>query len=68
MARETDGNSATTPGPVCDLDRLAHGMEARGIDGVVITTPKNATYLSGYNPTAPKADEPPEKYCGSFPT
>ena len=59
MARETTGNSATTPGPVCDLDRLAHGMEARGIDGLVITTPKNATYLSGYNPTAPKADEPP---------
>ena len=59
MARETTGNSATTPGPVCDLDRLAHGMEARGLDGVVITTPKHATYLSGYNPTAPKADEPP---------
>ena len=59
MARETTGNSAKTPGPVCDLDRLAHGMEARGIDGLVITTPKNTTYLSGYNPTAPKADEPP---------
>ena len=59
MARETDGNSTTTPGPVCDLDRLAHGMEARGIDGVVITTPKNVTYLSGHNPTAPKGDEPP---------
>ena len=59
MARETTGNSAKTPGPVCDLDRLAHGMEARGIDGLVITTPKNTTYLSGYNTTAPKADEPP---------
>ena len=59
MVRETSGNPATTPGPVCDLDRLAHGMEARGIDGLVITTPKNTTYLSGYNTTAPKADEPP---------
>ena len=57
MARETTVNSATTPGPVCDLDRLAHGMEARGLDGVVITTPKNTTYLSGWNPLAPKADE-----------
>ena len=41
MARGTDGNSATTPGPVCDLDRLAHGMEAHGMDGLVITTDKN---------------------------
>ncbi len=59
MTTEINGSSATIPGPLCDLDRLAHAMEARGLDGLVITTPLNVTYLSGFNPTAPKADEPP---------
>ena len=59
MAIETNEGPATVPGPVFDLERLAGAMEARGMDGVVITTPLNVTYLSGYNPTAPKADEPP---------
>ena len=59
MDREINGSSATIPGPLCDLDRLTHAMEARGLDGLVITTPLNVTYLSGFNPTAPKADEPP---------
>ena len=59
MAIETNDGPATVPGPPFDLDRLAGAMEARGIDGVVITTPLNVIYLSGYHPTAPKADEPP---------
>ena len=48
-----------TPAPVFDPERLTGAMEARGVDGLVITTPLNVTYLSGHNPTAPKADEPP---------
>ena len=59
MDREINDSSATISGPLCDLERLAHAMEARGIDGLVISTPLNAFYLSGFNPTAPKADEPP---------
>ena len=48
-----------TPAPIFDPQRLTAAMEARGVDGLVITTPLNVTYLSGHNPTAPKADEPP---------
>ena len=59
MAREINGSPAKIIGPLCDLERLTHAMEARGIDGLVISTPLNVSYLSGYNPTAPKADEPP---------
>ena len=59
MTTDINGGSTTRPSPLCDVERLAHGMEARGIDGLVITTPLNVTYLTGYNPTAPKADEPP---------
>ena len=55
MASDMNG----TPAPVFDPERLAGAMEARGVDGLVITTPLNVTYLSGHNPTAPKADEPP---------
>ena len=64
MDREINGSSAPGNleaglGPLCDLERLAHAMEARSIDGLVISTPLNVFYLSGFNPTAPKADEPP---------
>ena len=59
MSNETNGTPATVQGPSFDLDRLARLMETRGIDGLVITTPLNVTYLSGYHPTAPKGDEPP---------
>ena len=45
------------PSPSCNLDRLTHAMEDRGIDGLVITTPQNVVYLSGFNSPAPKADE-----------
>ena len=56
MATEISGSSASIPDPLCDLDRLAHAMEARGLDGLVITTPLNVTYLSGFNPTARPGD------------
>ena len=59
MVTETNDGPSTVPAPIFDLERLAWAMEARGMDGVVITTPLNVTYLSGHNPTAPKADEPP---------
>ena len=56
MASDVNGK----PAPIFrDPERLAGAMEARGVDGLVITTPLNVTYLSGHNPTAPKADEPP---------
>ena len=59
MASESNGGPAAIPGPIFDPERLSGAMEARGMDGLVITTPLNVTYLSGHNPTAPKADEPP---------
>jgi len=59
MSSETNGVSTTVPTPSFDLDRLARIMATHGLDGLVITTPLNVTYLSGYHPTAPKGDEPP---------
>ena len=59
MATETNGTPATKPAPIFDPDRLASAMASGGLNGVVITTPLNVTYLSGHFPTAPKADEPP---------
>ena len=59
MASENNGATTTMPGPIFDPERLLAGMELRRLDGLVITTPLNVTYLSGHNPTAPKADEPP---------
>ena len=59
MASDSNGGPTTIPGPIFDPERLTGAMEARGLDGLVITTPLNVTYLSGHNPTAPKADEPP---------
>ena len=38
-----------------------------GLDSLVITTPLNVTYMSGFNPTAPKADEPTGKILRFFP-
>ena len=38
MVREINGSPTTIQGPLCDLERLAHAMEARGIDGLVIST------------------------------
>ncbi len=46
------------PERFCNLDRLLAAMAARGLDGVVVTTPLNVFYLSGFNGAAHKADEP----------
>ena len=51
--------SGSVTSPLCNLDRLARTMEVRGIDGLVITTPQNLVYLSGYNSMGRKADEAP---------
>jgi Xaa-Pro dipeptidase len=49
---------APLPERFCQLERLLHGMEARGLDGIVATTPCNVFYLSGFNGIAHKSDEP----------
>jgi Xaa-Pro aminopeptidase len=46
------------PERFCNLDRLLAGMAARGLDGIVASTPLNVFYLSGFNGIAHKADEP----------
>lgn len=46
------------PKRFCNLDRLWHAMETRGLDGIVSTQPLNVFYLTGFNPIAHKADEP----------
>ena len=49
-----------TPMPrrICNLDRLLHALEARGLDGIVATLPNNVFYLIGFNGIAHKSDEP----------
>ena len=49
-----------TPMPrrIANLDRLLHALEARGLDGIVATTPNNVFYLSSFNGIAHKSDEP----------
>jgi Xaa-Pro aminopeptidase len=46
------------PRRFCNLDRLLHAMAARGLDGIVATTPQNVFYLTGFNAIAHKSDEP----------
>jgi Xaa-Pro dipeptidase len=46
------------PERFCNLERLLAGMAARGLDGIVLSTPLNAFYLCGFNGIAHKADEP----------
>jgi len=46
------------PRRFCNLDRLLHALDARGLDGVVATSPYNVYYLTGFNGVAHKADEP----------
>jgi len=44
--------------PTCNLERLVHAMEKRGVDGLVATTALNVFYLAGFNAIAHKSDEP----------
>ena len=46
------------PKRFCNLERLLHAMAARGLDGIVATTPQNVFYLTGFNAIAHKSDEP----------
>jgi Xaa-Pro aminopeptidase len=46
------------PRRFCNLDRVLHALEARGLDGIVATLPTNVFYLSGFNGIAHKSDEP----------
>jgi Xaa-Pro aminopeptidase len=46
------------PKRFCNLDRLLHALDARGLDGIVATAPANVFYLSGFNGIAHKSDEP----------
>ena len=46
------------PERFCNLDRLLADMEARGLDGLVATTPLNVFYLTSFNGIAHKGDEP----------
>ncbi|HEU4352362.1 MAG TPA: M24 family metallopeptidase [Burkholderiales bacterium] len=46
------------PERFCNLERLLAAMAARGLDGIVASTPLNVFYLSGFNGIAHKADEP----------
>jgi Xaa-Pro aminopeptidase len=46
------------PERFCNLERLLSAMTARGLDGIVVSTPLNLFYLSGFNAIAHKADEP----------
>ena len=58
--KPTAADFARTPLPkrFCNLDRLLHAMEVRGLDGVVATQPNNVYYLTGFNGIAHKSDEP----------
>ncbi len=49
---------APLPKRFCNLERLLHAMKARGLDGIVATSPQNVFYLTGFNATAHKSDEP----------
>ena len=46
------------PERFCNLDRLLADMEARDLDGLVVTTPLNVFYLTSINAIAHKGDEP----------
>jgi len=49
---------APLPQRFCNLERLLHSLEARGLDGIVASLPYNVFYLSGFNAVAHKSDEP----------
>ena len=59
MSSQSKGASTTAPLPSFNLERLGRIMATGGLDGLVISTPLNMIYLSGYHPSAPKGDEPP---------
>jgi Xaa-Pro dipeptidase len=46
------------PERFCNLERLLAAMRAHKLDGIVVSTPLNVFYLTGFNGIAHKADEP----------
>jgi Xaa-Pro dipeptidase len=46
------------PERFCNLERLLAAMSARGLEGLVVSSPLNIFYLCGLNGIAHKADEP----------
>ena len=46
------------PERFCNVERLLAAMAAHKLDGIVVSTPLNVFYLSGFNGIAHKADEP----------
>jgi Xaa-Pro dipeptidase len=46
------------PERFCNFPRLLTAMKAGELDGIVVSTPLNVFYLSGFNGIAHKADEP----------
>lgn len=46
------------PPRFCNLERLLHALEARGLDGVIATSSQNLFYLTAFNGVAHKSDEP----------
>ena len=46
------------PEKFCNLERLFDGMSRRKLDGIVVSTPYNVYYLSGFSGIAHKSDEP----------
>jgi Xaa-Pro aminopeptidase len=46
------------PPRFCNVERLLHAMQARDIDGLVVSTPLNMFYLTSFHGVAHKSDEP----------
>lgn len=62
MGGEGSGAIEFAPQPLprqfCNLERLLDSLAARGLDGIVATSPYNTFYLSGFKGIAHKSDEP----------
>ena len=46
------------PKQMCNIERLVDALTMRNLDGVVVSSPYNTYYLSGFKGIAHKADEP----------
>ena len=46
------------PKQLCNIERLVDALKMRNLDGVVVNSPYNMYYLSGFNGVAHKSDEP----------
>lgn len=58
MPETTGFERVPLPQRFCNLDRLWHALDQRGLDGIVAMQPNNVFYLNGFNPIAHKSDEP----------